>query len=409
MGRNCPTHQSVHASGSKPPGKATFNIEPIVVESSEEVEILDSLPIGAISIEDDIDEVLPFSFRPLAEWREHYPYWQEPGIKARKEIGDCLAMIADAILTTQQPFPGDEFFDRADLRPELRFRVVKGQAEYIIHDYLVQSHMSVTEDLLKRPQFDISHWYARTRSLALALGKTVHHHCPMGHAVGIVAAKLLMDGADSHYPAIHPAHPTRARFQVYPSKKEHSEEHYTVLDRDLKYQCYVPKSLLENPTFDLVEWYSQYLDERSLFRKSYSETHLLRYPADISLKAEFSNELEDLEIEFEFNTDVETESGDDDLPDLIPLSDSEDEGEDNDDLPDLIPLSDSEDEDEDDESDAASLSDLQSIFDSDEETGDESDDLVFDSQPSTEAVCQRVQDVLTSCQPFPGDGIPIDP
>ena len=32
-------------------------------------------------------------------------------------------MMADAILTTQQPYPGDELFDVENLRPELRFEV----------------------------------------------------------------------------------------------------------------------------------------------------------------------------------------------------------------------------------------------------------------------------------------------
>ena len=59
----------------------------------------------------------------LMDWRERYPYWNSPGILARREIGDCYAMVAEAILNTQQPYPGDELFENLTLLPELRFKV----------------------------------------------------------------------------------------------------------------------------------------------------------------------------------------------------------------------------------------------------------------------------------------------
>ena len=60
---------------------------------------------------------------PDASWWENYPYWSNPNIFPRSQIGDCYAMMANAILTTQQPYPGDELFDVENLRPELRFEV----------------------------------------------------------------------------------------------------------------------------------------------------------------------------------------------------------------------------------------------------------------------------------------------
>ena len=62
---------------------------------------------------------------PRVEWREHTPYWQEPEISARNQIGDCYAMVADAVLTQTQPFPGDELYASDNLIPELRFNVAK--------------------------------------------------------------------------------------------------------------------------------------------------------------------------------------------------------------------------------------------------------------------------------------------
>ena len=107
---------------------STFSIEPTLVEedSDESVEVLDSLLVGAIFVEgskpppSSEDGVMnPMNQKPpgvkLAwpgprhEWREHTLYWQEPGIHAQSQLGDCYAMMADSILTRSQLFPGDEF------------------------------------------------------------------------------------------------------------------------------------------------------------------------------------------------------------------------------------------------------------------------------------------------------------
>lgn len=93
MSRNCPDNATVRFHGHGPPGASTFNIEPV--------------PLGAMFFGDpeNIAPVLPW---PLGEWKSHYPYWKEPRILAREEIGDCYAMVVDSILTLEPPFPGDE-------------------------------------------------------------------------------------------------------------------------------------------------------------------------------------------------------------------------------------------------------------------------------------------------------------
>ena len=56
------------ASGSKPPGTTAFNIEPVVDEqgSDEHVEVLDSLPLGAMAFGD----LEPDQIDPSNKWME---------------------------------------------------------------------------------------------------------------------------------------------------------------------------------------------------------------------------------------------------------------------------------------------------------------------------------------------------
>ena len=124
MSRNCSDNTVVKSQGQGPPGTSTFNVEPIpdIGSDSGEAEVLDSLPLGAMCFADSerLTSVSPWS---LAEWKSHYPYWNEPNVLAREHIGDCYAMVIDSILTLEPPFPGDEEYVAYDLRPELRFHV----------------------------------------------------------------------------------------------------------------------------------------------------------------------------------------------------------------------------------------------------------------------------------------------
>jgi len=121
MVRNCLSRSTVKSGGSKPPGASTFNIETTAVaddESDDHVEVLESLPLGAVFFGDNkqLSSVLPC---PIHEWREHYPYWNEPDIFARRSIGDCYTMLVDSILTLEPLFPGDEWYVSAGLNHEL--------------------------------------------------------------------------------------------------------------------------------------------------------------------------------------------------------------------------------------------------------------------------------------------------
>ena len=74
---NGPLTQVVKSSGGKPPGTSSFNIEPSISENEADttVEVLDSLPLGAISFEPAtiFSEVVP---KELSEEElEDIPSW----------------------------------------------------------------------------------------------------------------------------------------------------------------------------------------------------------------------------------------------------------------------------------------------------------------------------------------------
>ena len=347
------------------------------------------MPLGAVAFE-ETEPALPACYQPTADWRNSYPYWSNPNIPARKEIGDCYAMVADAILTTEQPYPGDELFNLEGLQPELRFSITlqdKTQ-EYTIQDRLVDSRVSVARNLLEKPKFDISRWYATKRIRALDLPMRANHTYKMGHAINLVAAKLLTNGIASSYPCTTLDFDPEDRFAIYPLKRGRNE--YTILDQDLDILVPIPSSSLENPSFDLVTWYRLYLDKRGIFKRRYSVTHLQTY--EVKPMAEIGVAMKELHVEFEHSTEVETGSVNDDLPDLLPVSDSDDE----EDLyggPAVTTLSDA----------------VKS------ESGIQNDEPMKDKLPTDlpvtvdDSIMERVARVLNRCQPFPGDGIPVDP
>ena len=203
MSRNCPDNATVKSKGQGPPGASSFNVKPVLLKTDMEdhVEILDSLPLGAMFFGEPERQALVRPW-PIKEWRSHYSYWNELRILVHEQIGNCLAMVADTILTLQPPFPGDRLYDAPDLRPEPRFFVKqdKKMSNYLINDRLTSSRLVVARCLMENPDFDISYWFAEQRVRALGLTKEFSHHCYMGDATAIVSTKLLTDGISSSYP-----------------------------------------------------------------------------------------------------------------------------------------------------------------------------------------------------------------
>ena len=131
---DCPSKRTVISSSSKPPGASTFNIEPTLEEQSsgDFVEVLDSLPLGAMAFgnlnpslynpsKKWMELTAPVLFNPINGWRDSYSHWKEEGVWAQRQIGDCYALVVNSLLTLSQPFPGDERFGHVYIHPELCF------------------------------------------------------------------------------------------------------------------------------------------------------------------------------------------------------------------------------------------------------------------------------------------------
>jgi hypothetical protein len=400
ISRNCPDNTVVRSRGQGPPGASTFNLEPVLPEeddSAGHVEVLDSLPLGAIFAGDndwDIDEYPG----PGVDWRDHYPYWCRPGIHPRKEIGDCYCMVASASLTTAQPYPGDVIYEPTTVRPDFRFEVKRqpGSSEYIIIDRLAEVRTFVEGSLLENRKFDVARWYAKRRSDRFRMEFNFDHHSEMGYAVNTVASKLLVDGISSEYPCTNPRLNPEDRFTIYP--RQPNDDNYRIHDRDLEMTLPIPRTLLEDPSFDLVGWYRQRLEGsemNSIFRCRYKERHTREYVDELDIV----RELEQMDIGDGNSADEGSASNDSEAiepSDPFDICDLESEDE-------WEPLSRPSVS----ESSGFSDIDMDTLPDELETDPDEADEstllLIGDS------LAGRIMDVLTRCQPFPGDGTPADP
>ena len=73
------------------------------------------------------------------------------------------------------------------------------------------------------------------------------------------------------YPCTNPDLDPEDRFYVHLA--EHGSNEYIINDIDLELFPRLPTSLLEDPSFNLVTWYREYIDETNTFELQYSNTH----------------------------------------------------------------------------------------------------------------------------------------
>ena len=69
------------------------------IEFDSKVDILESLPLRMIEVKKQNNG---------NNRQADYPDWDQLEAQTQPEIGDCYAMMAEYILTIQQPYPGDE-------------------------------------------------------------------------------------------------------------------------------------------------------------------------------------------------------------------------------------------------------------------------------------------------------------
>ena len=126
-------------NGKKPSGASNFSVEVLAVQpdsdSIEEIEVLDGLPLGAISFERldlNVEEINKFT-----------PPWVSDGLAVfvRSKLEDCYAMNIEFMLHSWDHYPGDEKYDSVPvINFGQRFLVVRnGDAEsYHILDLLTK-------------------------------------------------------------------------------------------------------------------------------------------------------------------------------------------------------------------------------------------------------------------------------
>ena len=277
MSHNCPKRNTVRSNNQRPPGALNFNIElePVHNQSDidDPVKILESLPVGAINfVIQEQHNAVPILLYLLAEWHEHYPYWGEPNIYPCRSIGNCYAMRADAILTLEQPYPGDECYSTDFVRLELQFEVHEKPAahKYLIYDRLMEFQVFIKKSCLTNHWFNLAHWYARRRAQALNICAEITHSGAMDYAISLVATKLLTNGITSSYPCTKLDLDPEDQFYVHLA--DYGSTEYIINDIYLELFPCLPANLLEDPSFDLVDWYRQYVDETRAFESQYIKT-----------------------------------------------------------------------------------------------------------------------------------------
>jgi hypothetical protein len=106
LSRNCPHKNVMPGNGNnRPPGVPSFSMDMTLIEDDNDTgDVLSSMPVGSMNITDiETPEITQDE-----SWRKWYPIWQHPLASAREEIGNCYEMTAEYLLTTFQPYPGDE-------------------------------------------------------------------------------------------------------------------------------------------------------------------------------------------------------------------------------------------------------------------------------------------------------------
>ena len=285
ISQNCPEGKSVTHMGNKPPRKTLFSVKlgAIGEVSESSPEVLDSLPLGAIEFAEGtsdchcshdlvecqhklrVDKPDGHNFIWHQKPRFCEPDWINQGPAPRKFIGDCYGMMATHVLYECQPYLGDELNDPYDVN---HFTLIPYAKHYQILDSHAGFHVNVPCTLLENPQFDLGSWYSkrRVKALSLCYPGPVYHYL-FGDPISYIGSKLLEDEIESSYPCIDPLPDPEGRFNLYPLHDNLLE--YIVDDAELSLQLPVPKDSLLNPTFDLVSWYCDQLENCGLYNSMY--------------------------------------------------------------------------------------------------------------------------------------------
>ena len=281
ISRNCPKRNNVPGNGTnKPPGVPSYSMEMTVVESDDSGEIIESLPVGFIDVDPEVSP--PEVPEPIIEnsWRKWYPDWQDPRATAPSSIGNCYEKTAEYILTIQQPYPGDGYYNDKLIffPPSERFRVAQVSEDmFIIKDRWTEVDLDIEKSWLMNIHFNLGHWYAKYRALVLGLKKPSVKRYPqqLEDPLVLVTQHVLRNGINDYYPNVKTGSWRDDRFFVH--LKDFGSTTYVIIDDDLEIKTEIDKSVLENPEFDLVEWYVNHIQTSCNYYKKYLEHQRNKY------------------------------------------------------------------------------------------------------------------------------------
>ncbi|RXW15037.1 hypothetical protein EST38_g10817 [Candolleomyces aberdarensis] len=285
MKRNCPRANSVKSSSKRPPGVSNFNVE--FAGGDDVMEgVIDSLECNAMSVSyDDFefsdyedseeeDEDIMFltnrcprrvgHFVKPNEDLDRWPlYWhaRRPQLK----IGNAYTKVAENILNSSQPYPGDEDWLPKDKVLEHRFSFIQEYIDdHLLWDKLLERYYTIEARDLRDPDFTPADWYARIRQIEanLPADETPLNCRRMGDAVGYVAECTLRDGVVRHYPSPLGARvDAEDRFRV----QRHSSKFYIITDYVRRSRTKIETAHLLNRNFNLVRWYELLVQRRRSF------------------------------------------------------------------------------------------------------------------------------------------------
>ena len=183
-------------------------------------------------------------------------------------------------MTIQQPYPGDGYYNSrlSMYSPPERFRVIQLSTDvFMIRDRLTEFEICIEKSRLKNVRFNLGHWYAKWRALVLGLEKPSKKTYPqqLEDPLVLVTQHVLINGINDYYPNVKTGTWRNDRFFVH--LKEFGSTTYVIVDDDLDLEAEIEGSKLENPDFDLVEWYVEYVELNCHYYKQYLKYQRNKY------------------------------------------------------------------------------------------------------------------------------------
>ncbi|KAJ7894992.1 hypothetical protein B0H14DRAFT_3426602 [Mycena olivaceomarginata] len=174
-----------------------------------------------------------------------------------RPIGDLYTFNAELALEMGQPYPGDAVGVKID-PADRRFCVYRTtETQYVIMDSIVDDKRLIDDAHLHDPHFELGLWYAReqlrtTGNDPLFVTLEDRYTTELGDAL-MIGARTMLEHA--HWDGVENSS-TFSRFHI----QDATEGKLTIMDFEEELQFLLPRALLLDQKFDLVNWFSGELE-----------------------------------------------------------------------------------------------------------------------------------------------------